>query len=170
MKSFVVALIVAALLTAGTIHSLWNRVVAQAAADTAAQLDVGPRSTAAEPLGPPTGPAVAATPTIHDPVSAPSQAFDELKAARKIGWPAVSIAALAMLLLALGHIGIPWLKDGSRAFALAALTTGASAAALAALDGGAWTAVATAGVAAAYGFWQVNRTHAAAVKAAKAVV
>lgn len=113
-------------------------------------------------------PVTPSVPAIHDPVAQPAVAFDELKAARKIGWPVAALVGLTMLLLAVGHLGVAWLKTGARAFALAALTTGCLAAGNAALSGGTWVAVVTTGVLAAAAMWQADRTKAAAEKAAKA--
>ena len=155
MRPFLIALAVSFALAGCTLYSLVSRAEAQAAADGQAQLNAGPSD---KPLA-------AAPAVVVDPVNAPAQAFDELKAARKIGWPVAVLVGLTMALLAAGHLGIAWLKKGARAFVLAAATTTLTAAALAALDGGSWMAIVSAAVAAGLGYWTANRTHVALVKA-----
>lgn len=50
--------------------------------------------------------------SLDNPLSAPGPAFDDLKAAKKIGWAALAFAIVTMGAMAAGTVGrnIPWLS------------------------------------------------------------
>jgi hypothetical protein len=152
-------------------------------ADPVAQVDAGPFNpedpttppppTVEPPHGVETVPGrdTSTPPIVDNPVTNPGEAFDDLKAARKIGWPALVIVGLTMVLLALGSIfptRLGPLARGSVAFVFSCFSTGALAAGNAALDGGSWVALGTAGVLAAFGVWKADRDAAARERALKA--
>ncbi len=157
------SILVLAGLIAGALAVHAVALIGSAHASTLVDAGVAPVVT---PLSP-AAPVASVAPAIHDPVNSPSEAFDELKAARRIGWPVTTLVGLTMLLLVVGRY-IPALSKGTTAFVVACLTTGCLAAGNAMLGGGAWSAAALAGVLASFGLWQADRTKAAADKAAKA--
>lgn len=118
----------------------------------------------------PTGTAtttVTTVPVVDNPITDPGAAFDDIRAAKKIGWPAAVIVALTALLLGLKTV-IPSLAKGSTAFLLACGTAGLLAAGNTVLAKGSWVSVATAAGVACWGMWNANREQAARDKAAKA--
>lgn len=91
---------------------------------------------------------------LHDPASSPAAAFDDLKAAKKVGWSVVAFALLVMLARLASRFGKPGtflagLGKGKAAVVVGAVGAIAAACYNAAADGGAWTATLAAGVAAA---------------------
>ena len=100
---------------------------------------------AAAITAPATGSAATAAPSdqLHDPLSAPAAAFDDLKAARKIGWPLAILAALVITAKLLSRLGGVWSKlgTGHAALAIGALSAGSCAAYNALALGGSWMAV-----------------------------
>lgn len=105
-------------------------------------------------------------PQVDNPVTNPGAAFDDLRAAKKLGWPALVIVALTALFLGLGT-AFPALAKGTTAFILACGTAGLLAAGNTVLAQGSWMAVATAGLLAGFGVWKANREQAARDRAAK---
>lgn len=92
--------------------------------------------------------AAAPADSLHDPVSSPPAAWDDVKAARKVGWPLVVFAALIMLCKAFRRAGerFAWLATGKMPVVVGALGAIATSCYNAAADGGAWTATAFAGL------------------------
>ena len=94
----------------------------------------------------------AATPAdkLHDPVSAPGAAWDDVKAAKKVGWPVLVFVVLIMLCKLLSRAkSLPYLAalgKGKAAVAIGALGALGAACYNAAADGGAWTALLVAGL------------------------
>ena len=162
MRYIVLPFIISLALSLAGLYWLTSRAEAQAAADTIAELDAGPGPARTLATGQPAD----VPPAIDNPVTHPREAFDDLVAAKKIGWPALILVGLTMLLLA-ASTWVPWLKQGARAFVVAAATTVLLAAGNTALTGGTWVAIGTAAVLAGLGYWQTNRTIAAEQKAAK---
>lgn len=105
-------------------------------------------------------------PQVDNPVTDPAAAFDDIRAAKKLGWPALVIVALTALLLGLGT-AFPSLTKGSTAFLLACGTAGLLAAGNAVLAEGSWVSIATAGALAAFGVWKSDRDSAARDRAIK---
>ncbi len=103
---------------------------------------------------------------VDNPVTDPAAAFDDVRAATKIGWPAGAIVALAVLFYGLGA-AFPSLRKGSTAFLLACGTAGLLAAGNTVLAHGSWASVVMAAVLAGFGVYQTNREAAARDKAAK---
>jgi len=85
---------------------------------------------------------------LHDPVSSPGAAWDDLRAAQKVGWPLVVFAALIMLAKLAGRAGakFSWLAMGKTPVIVGALGAIAASCYNAAATGGAWTATAFAGL------------------------
>ncbi|MEO7895901.1 MAG: hypothetical protein ABIR65_01260 [Pseudolysinimonas sp.] len=98
---------------------------------------------------------VTATPAdaLHDPLVAPAAAFDDVRAAQKIGWPLAVLAVLVMLSRVLGGAGtrwsvpwLAWLAKGTAAFVVGGLGSVSAAAFNALALGGTWFAVVAAAV------------------------
>lgn len=87
---------------------------------------------------------------LHDPVTAPGAAWDDVKAAKKTGWAVAVFAGLVMLCKLLGRAKkLPMLAalgKGKTAVVVGALGALGAACYNAAADGGAWTAMLIAGV------------------------
>ncbi len=110
-----------------------------------------------------TPPLIVVTPTkpsdkLHDPISEPAAAFDDLKAAKKQGWAAAILCALVLFTTAFARASTRW--PSSKLFAWFAkrktaifVIGGAGTVAAAAFNvlalGGEWTAVMWAGAGAA---------------------
>lgn len=94
---------------------------------------------------------------LHDPVAAPAAAFDDVRAAKSVGWAAAVFAVLVMLARLLGRVQrysfLAWLGKGRTAVVVAG--TGAIAAAVynVAMEGGSWMALLFAAVLAGATFW-----------------
>ena len=63
---------------------------------------------------------------LHDPATSPLEAWDDLKAARKVGWPLALLAAAIMLARGLGTVGrnvawLAWLNKGRAAVILGSI-------------------------------------------------
>ncbi len=129
------------------------------AATTATATVVTPAATTTE--------TVTVVPVVDNPVTDPGAAFDDIRAAKKLGWPALVIVALTALMLGLGTV-FPQLAKGSAAFLLACGTTGLLAAGNTVLAEGSWMSVGTAALLAGFGVWKANREQAARDRAAKA--
>lgn len=91
---------------------------------------------------------------LHDPVTHPQAAFDDARAAQKIGWPLCVLAVLIMLARGAQTAGkkwawrwLAWLNTGVRAFVLAGIGTVGAAAFNSLALGGTWFAVALAAAA-----------------------
>lgn len=104
----------------------------------------------AQPIdaGPGSGSAVAPADVLHDPVTDPVAAFDDARAAQKIGWPLALLACLIMVARAAQTAGkrwswawLKWLNTGVRAFVIAGVITVGSAAFNTLALGGTWYAV-----------------------------
>ena len=120
--------------------------------------DAGVPVDAAIPLPPATGETTVTTTTItsatlHDPTVDPLAAVDDVRAAKRHGWPAAVLAGSIMLALALRTAGkkwptqrwILWLNTGKRAFVIAAVISVGSACFDAVVLGGTLMAIAFAG-------------------------
>lgn len=100
----------------------------------------------------PATPAAAPTPAdkLHDPLSAPGASWDDLKAAKKVGWPLAVFAGLIMLCKLLARAKsvsfLAALGKGKTAVVIGALGALGAACFNAAAEGGAWTALLVAGV------------------------
>jgi hypothetical protein len=94
---------------------------------------------------------------LHDPVVDPLGALDDVRAAKKIGWPLALLAGLVMVVRGLQtaasrwpSVGaLAWLGTGVRAVVLAGVATVSAAAYNSLALGGTWFAVAVAAVGAA---------------------
>ncbi len=104
--------------------------------------------------------------TIHNPLTHPRESFDDVVAAKKLGWPVLAIVMGAMLLYVLGA-WVPALRKGAAAFLVSGAATTLAAAGDAALDGGSWVAIVTAAVITGFGVWKADREAAARDKALK---
>lgn len=93
--------------------------------------------------------------SLHDPLSAPAAAFDEIKSAQKIGWPLAVLAAAVILSKLLSRLGGFWskLNSGKTALVIGALSAASAAAYNALATGGSWMAVALALIVAASAYW-----------------
>lgn len=104
--------------------------------------------------------AVGAADKLHDPVSAPSQAYDDVKAAKKTGWAVAVFAVLVMLARLAGRArntkALAWLGKGRTAVIVAAAGALLAACYNAAADGGSWTAILAAGVTALAAYWNAH--------------
>lgn len=115
----------------------------------------GSGSASSSAIAPPSQPVVPAD-QLHDPVADPIKAFDDVRAAQKIGWPLALLATLVMAARGLSSAGkrwpsvrwLSWLNTGARAFVIAGLTTLSCAAFNTLALGGTWFAVAMAACAA----------------------
>ncbi len=90
---------------------------------------------------------------LHDPAIQPVEAWDDAKAARKLGWPVALLAALIMLSRGIGTAGrnvpwLGWLNKGRAAVIVAGVGTVATAGFNAVGLGGTWFAVLMAAAAA----------------------
>lgn len=107
--------------------------------------DAGPAVVAPAPAAP-------SADQLHDPAESPRAAFDELKAAKKLGWGVAVFAGLAMLFKVLAYVkdklaGKPvigkvaaFLAKGKTAIWIAGLGAGCAAAYNALAEGGTWMA------------------------------
>lgn len=85
---------------------------------------------------------------LHDPLTQPTQAFDDIGAATKVGWPIAMLAVAILLTRTLGSLskrwpqvkGLAWLNTGAAAVIVAAIATIATAAYNTLALGGTWTA------------------------------
>lgn len=84
---------------------------------------------------------------LHDATN-PGAAWDDLKAAKKVGWPLAIFAALIILARAVSKLGskVAFLGKGKVAVLVGAVGAIAASCYNAAADGGAWTATMVAGV------------------------
>jgi hypothetical protein len=94
----------------------------------------------------------AATPAdeLHDPIAAPAQAWDDVKAAKKVGWAVLVFAVLTMMAKLAGRMKtvkfFAPLGKGKVAVVIGALGALGASCYNAAAEGGAWTAMLVAGV------------------------
>lgn len=129
-------------------------IVAQA--DTGGAAPAAPAAPSPELAAPAPGEATGsgseATPAdkLHDPLSSPGASWDDLKAAKKVGWPLAVFAGLIMLCKLLARAKsvsvLAALGKGKTAVVVAAVGAIATACFNAATDGGAWSATAFAGL------------------------
>lgn len=168
------ALILVAALASGALAVEGLATIGPAVAQAVSEPDAGAAptptvttSTTETPAGTVTVTETVIPPTVDNPITDPGAAFDDIRAAKKIGWPALVIVALTALLLGLKTV-VPSLAKGSTAFLLACGTAGLLAAGNTVLAKGSWVSVATAAGVACWGMWNANREQAARDKAAKA--
>jgi hypothetical protein len=97
---------------------------------------------------------------LHDPLDQPVQAYDDLVAARKLGWPIAIFAGGVMLARLLGALGkksdvswLAWLGVGKKAIAISGAAAVLAAAYNALATGGSYAAVGMAAVLAFASFW-----------------
>jgi hypothetical protein len=100
---------------------------------------------------------------LTNPATSPVAAWDDVLAARRVGWPAAVFACVTLLALALGTAGarfawLSWLARGTAATLLGALAACGTAGYDAAIAGGSPAAVGSAAVLAVFAFWQARRT------------
>lgn len=118
--------------------ALGSTALAEPIADAGITLDAG---SAAAP---------AATPAdqLHDPVSSPAAAWDDVKAAKKVGWASLVFAVLVMVAKLASRLGgrFKTLGTGKVAVVIGAIGALGAACYNAAADGGAWTAMLVAGM------------------------
>lgn len=96
--------------------------------------------------------------TLADPVAAPQQAFDDLKAAKKLGWGLFVLAALVMLCRVLGRLGgmFTRLRTGKVALVIGAVGSLAVTAYNALALGGTWMAALAAAIVAGAAAWDAQ--------------
>lgn len=99
--------------------------------------------------------AAAPADSLHDPLSAPAAAFDDLKAAKKVGWPLAILAGAVIVSRLLGRAGgiFKPLASGKAALVVGAVGAASCSAYNALALGGSWLAVAMALVVAAAAYW-----------------
>jgi hypothetical protein len=92
---------------------------------------------------------------LGDPLSAPAEAWSDLQAAQKVGWPLAILAGVVMLARLLGRLGGVWsrLREGKVALAIGALSATSCAAYNALALGGSWLAVAAGAIVAGAAAW-----------------
>lgn len=104
---------------------------------------------------------IAGTPAdaIHDPLSNPAAAWNDLQAAQKVGWPLAILAGAVVLSKLLSRLGGVWskLNTGKAALVIGGLSAVAVAAYNALAQGGSWLAVAIAAVVAAAAYWDAHK-------------
>lgn len=87
---------------------------------------------------------------LHDPIAAPKAAWDDVKAAKKMGWPVLVFAVLVMLAKLLGRAKkyklLAALGKGKVAVVVGAVGALGTACYNAAAEGGAWSAMLLAGL------------------------
>lgn len=98
---------------------------------------------------------------LHDPLTDPIGAFDQLKEAKRVGWAAAVGAILCFLALTIGTLGktigqLAWMGKGK--WAIIVGLTGALGAGTynAAMSGGSWTAVLVAAAIGAAAWWNAR--------------
>ncbi len=139
MRSWILPVLLAVLMVGGS-FALREHAYAQGAAEVA-PLD----ASVAVPDGPATSPAVAAV-DIADPLESPGDFWDDVKNAKRTGWPALVVVLLfAALRLARGKIA--WLRNGTNAAYSAAAMTILAACVDWLAGGGTWVAAAAAALA-----------------------
>jgi hypothetical protein len=92
---------------------------------------------------------------LHDAIAQPTAAFDDVKAAEKLGWPVALLAAVILLGRGAGQLGrklswLAWLNKGKAAVITAGIVTVAIAAFNAIALGGTWFAAAMAAASAGF--------------------
>jgi hypothetical protein len=97
---------------------------------------------------------------IADPIAAPQQAFDDIKAAKKTGWGIFVLTIALVLCRVLSRLGgmFSKLRQGKVALAVAAFTALTMTMFNAIALGGSWVAAAAAGVTAAFAAWDAKGT------------
>jgi hypothetical protein len=95
---------------------------------------------------------------LHDPLSNPVQSYDDLLAAKHLGWPVLAFALVLMLARVAGTLGknISWLAvlgQGKVAVVVAGLAAVSASAYNTAFSGGSLVAVLTAAVLALATYW-----------------
>lgn len=156
MKKIIAPL--AALLVALTISSASvvifyaGRANAQSVVDAGA-VDAGPTLDA----GPGSGSGAVALPSdsIHDPVTDPAATYDDMKAAKKLGWGILALAIIIVVCKVLARLGGMFKKLGEGKFALIVASVGtlAMTAYNALLLGGTWLAALAAAIVAGAAAW-----------------
>lgn len=168
MKKTIIALAAVGLLAVGAATAgylgagaLYHDAKADGAAEARAELDAGvaaaaspdpaPADPVAAPLAPaaPAGDAATTAPTakpsdtVDDPAKAPVAYFDDVKAAKKIGWPALVAVVLRGLFFLVSFLGgfLAPLRKGWVPDVLAIAGAGTAAMVDSALLGGTWLAV-----------------------------
>lgn len=139
-----VPLVLGFLIGFGLLHSCFEigKAHADGSGSAAVMVDAGVGSAAAAPA--------ASTPAdkLHDPLAQPGASWDDLKAAKKVGWAAAVFAALVLLCKLLGRLKgkLSVLGKGKMPVIIGGVAALAAACYNAALDGGAWTATMVAGM------------------------
>lgn len=95
---------------------------------------------------------------LHDPLASPQAAFDDLKAAKKLGWGVLVLAVLIMTCRVLGRLGgaFKFLATGKVAILIGAVGTLAMTAYNALVLGGTWMAALAAAIVAGAAFWDAQ--------------
>jgi hypothetical protein len=101
---------------------------------------------------------VAPADKLHDPLAAPIAAFDDVLAAKKLGWPILVLVALILISRVLARVGGVFkpLGSGKAALGIAAVGTFAITAYNAVALGGSWFAAVTAAVVAGFAAWDAG--------------
>jgi hypothetical protein len=110
-------------------------------------------------LGSAAAPVVAPADKIaKDPIANPTQAFDDIKAAKKTGWGIFVLTIALVLCRVLARLGgvFKRLREGKVALAVAAFTALTMTAFNAIALGGSWVAALAAGVTAAFAAWDAK--------------
>lgn len=115
--------------------------------------------------GDPPPPEVKPSSTLHDPTTAPVAAWDDAKAARKVGWPALVFALATMLAIAVGTLGknlkqLAWLNKGRWAVVVGGVAACGAAGYDAAMGGGSLVALGLALWGAFLAYWNSHRASA----------
>lgn len=134
----------------------------QAAADTptSATLDAGlAASISIEPQAPQPPAVIAPADQLHDPLSAPMAAFDDLKAAKRLGWGVAFLAGAILSLRLLSKLGgfFKPLGEGKVALYLGAVGVLVLTAYNAVIQGGTWMAAAFTAIVAAAAWWDAHK-------------
>lgn len=118
----------------------------------------------ADPAVPP-APEVKPSDGLHNPTVAPLESWDDLKAAKKVGWAAAVFAAVLMLAIGIGTIGknvkqLAWLAKGRWAVIVGGVAACGAAGYDAAMSGGSVVALLLAMWTAGLAYWNSHRAPA----------
>lgn len=105
-----------------------------------------------------TAPVTQPSDAIDDPVSNPAAAFDDIKAAKKLGWGVLALAIIIVACKGLSKVGGVFKKLGEGKFALVVGSVGtlAMTAYNALMLGGTWVAALAAAIVAAAAAWNTS--------------
>ena len=103
----------------------------------------------------PVPPTASPSDQLHDPITAPSASWDDLKAAKKIGWALAVLAFVTMAARLAGKLGgwFTFLSTGKTALVIGAGGALGAAGYDALANGGSWMSVAVTAIVAAAAYW-----------------